>query len=66
MPVYAKNTTDAQRKAMTEFESISGFEMMHQDEFDNGEISFDEMWQKNQSWFDDVYANVTNIPTSDC
>jgi len=66
MPVYAKNITKEQRRAMKEFEAISGFEIMHQDEFENGEISFDEMWQRNQSWFDDVHADVTNIPTSNC
>ena len=66
MAIYAKNVTDAQREAMASFESISGFEIMHQDDFDSGKISFDEMWQLNQSWFEGVSAEVINIPISDC
>jgi len=66
MAIYAKNITDAQHKALKEFESISGFEPMFQDELGSGEMDFCEVWEKNQSWFDDVYADVTNIPTSAC
>ena len=64
--IYAKKINSAQRKALKNFESISGFEPMHQDELDDGSMTFYEMWWSNQKWFEDVAAEVQNISTKGC
>lgn len=66
MPVYSKKANSAQRTAMSEFERISGFEFMHQDDFDSGVMTFKEAWERNQEWFDLVASDVVNIPTQGC
>jgi len=63
MPVYAKKINSAQRRAMNQYEQVSGFEFMHQDEIDSGEMTFAEAWRQNQSWFDCVASDVVNIST---
>lgn len=62
MPVYARKLSPEWRKAFAEFESISGFEMMHQDDVDSGVMTPAEAWSRNQDWFFSVYCDVQNIP----
>lgn len=61
MPVYAKRINSAQRRAMAEYEQISGFEFMCQDDIDSGEMTFAEAWKTNQEWFDSVASDIENI-----
>lgn len=63
MAVYAKKINAAQRQAMMQFELISGFEFMHQDEIDSGEITFKDAWWRNQKWFEGVACDVATIST---
>lgn len=45
-----------------EYERICGFELMHQEDIDAGEMSFEEAWSENIRWLEDVLAEVSNIP----
>lgn len=63
MPVYAKKLSREWRKAFAQFEAISGFEMMHQDEIDAGTMTPYEAWLANQDWFHSLYCEVQNIAT---
>lgn len=62
MTVYAKHLSPLQRHIAAEYERVSGFEFMHQDDIDAGERSFAEAWAANIRWLEDVLAEVTNIP----
>lgn len=64
--IYAKKLNTAQRKALQQYENICGFEPMHQDDLDTGEMSFKEVWWSNQRWLEDVLAEVVNINTVGC
>lgn len=66
MPVYGERFTKRQREALEEYEALSGFEPMLQDDFDAGAIGFRDLWKKNVSWLEDVVAGVSNINTDDC
>jgi hypothetical protein len=66
MPVFAKKLNSAQRRALRKFEEISGFEAMHQEELDTGEMTFREVWALNQQWFDLVASDVNDISTTGC
>ena len=61
MTVYAEKATKEQREAMQKYEEISGFECIHQDELDSGELTFEEVWNKNIRWLEDMVADVINI-----
>ena len=61
MSVYSKRATPEQRQAMEDYENICGFEVMCQDEFDQGKMTFAELWKYNVTWLYDVYASVSNI-----
>ena len=62
MAIFAKKLTKNQKRMLTSYENISGFEPMHQDEFNNGEMTFEELWKSNIHWFENVHAEVMNIP----
>ena len=64
MAVYAKKINGAQRKCMAEYESISGFEFMHQNDIDSGEMTFEDAWEINIRWLEGILAGVTNISTA--
>jgi len=53
--------TDQQKKALAMYESLSGFEPMHQEEFLAGKMSFDELWHSNQHWFEGLQNEVSHI-----
>lgn len=56
-----------QKEALERYELLSGFEPMHQDEFKDGKISFEELWRSNQHWFESLQNEVEHIsaPVSD-
>lgn len=53
MPVYCKTATAEQLEIMVQFEKLTGFEFMHQEDLDSGEKSFDEAWRSNLRWYRD-------------
>jgi hypothetical protein len=59
--IYAKNITVSQRKALEEYEAITGFEPTHQEALDSGEMSFMEVWSANEAFIFSIYATVQNI-----
>ena len=61
MPIYAKKINGAQRRMLKTYASICGFEPMHQDELDSGEMTFNEVWRSNVDWLENVVADVQNI-----
>lgn len=60
MPILDCFTAE-QHAALAKYESLSGFEPMHQDEFATGSMSFEELWDANQRWFSDVQNEVEHI-----
>lgn len=65
MAVYAKKLTGKQRKALEDYEAITGFEPTHQEALDNGEMSFDEVWAANEDFIFSMHSTVQNIWTGD-
>lgn len=63
MSVYAKKLSPAWRKAFAQFESLSGFEIMHQEAIDAGEMTAQEAWDRNQEWLEDHTNEVSRIRT---
>ena len=53
MTVYNRPTTQKQKKIMRDYESITGFEFLHQDEIDSGDMTFNEAWKSNRQWYQD-------------
>ena len=63
MAIYTKKAPKAWIKAFQKFESISGFEVMRQEEIDSGEATCREVWEYNIRWLEDVVADTSNIRT---
>lgn len=61
MAVFANKLTEKQRKALEDYEAITGFEPMHQEALDSGEMSFDEVWSANEDFIFSMYSSVQNI-----
>lgn len=57
--------TPERREALKRFESICGFEPMHQDDFAAGTISFSELWSQNVNWLHAAFCEVQNIRIPD-
>lgn len=53
MPVLVKKANGKQKSWIKEYERVTGFECMHQDELDKKKISFVEFCRKNLRWFQD-------------
>lgn len=52
-------------KSFQQFEGISGFEPMYQDDIDSGVMSEYEAFSANVQWIYDVAATCSNIDTPD-
>ena len=63
MAIFAKKLTPEWREAFQKYEKISGFEFMHQDDIDAGEMTPREAWERNIRWLEDVVADCTSIST---
>ena len=61
MAIYAKGLTARQLEMMKQYEALSGFEPMYQDDFNTGEMTFKEMFEGNVRWFEDVNTEVSRI-----
>lgn len=64
MPVYAKRINQAQRRMLNEYEAISGFEPLCQEDLDSGEMTFLEVWNANIEFLEGVLAEVVNIDST--
>ena len=53
--------TPAQQRAILDYERISGFEFMHQDEIASGAMTYREAWKANVRWLNDMVAEVEHI-----
>jgi hypothetical protein len=65
MAIYATKLTNKQRKALEDYEAITGFEPTHQEALDSGEMNFDEVWAVNEDFIFSMYSSVQNIWTGD-
>lgn len=65
MAIYSKTLSPEWREAFDHYERVSGFEPMHQDEIDSGDMTVEEAWQANIQWFESVHSEVMNISTPD-
>ena len=63
MPVFAKTLPPEWRKAFEEFEALTGFEMMYQDDVDAGKMTPRQAWAENQQWLEGLVADANHIPT---
>jgi hypothetical protein len=52
MAVYAKNITAEQAAWLKTYEDATGFEPIHQEELDSGELTFVEVVRLNVRWFE--------------
>ncbi len=52
MAVTSTKATDAQRAWLKQYEDLSGFEPLHQEELDSGEMSFAALVRANVDWFE--------------
>lgn len=67
MTITAKKINSAQRKWLERYESLTGFEPMHQEELDAGTMRFAEVARRNVQWYEDhtsdMYLSITtDIP----
>lgn len=52
MAIYSTIATDAQRAWLKQYEDKTGMEPLHQDELDNGEMTWTQLVQANVDWFE--------------
>jgi hypothetical protein len=52
MSVYAKRINGKQRAWLINYETMTTFEPIHQEEIDNGTMTFNEVAKKNIDWFE--------------
>lgn len=53
MSVYCETATPEQLTLMVQFEQLTGFEFMHQEDIDSGDKTFNEAWESNLRWYRD-------------
>ncbi|WP_095158326.1 hypothetical protein [Pseudomonas sp. Irchel 3E13] len=68
MPVYSTTATLEQRAWLQQYENTCGFEPMHQEELDSGEMTFAQVYRANVDWFEAWAADAhlaiqKNTPT---
>lgn len=60
MPITSTKATPAQRAWLEQYENLSGFEPLHQDELDSGGMTFAKVAQANIDWFE-AWAADTHL-----
>ena len=63
MAVFVENASAGWKKAFQEFEDLSGFEFMYQEDIDSGETTPEEAWSDNIRWLEGMLADAINIST---
>ncbi|MCD8475431.1 MAG: hypothetical protein LRY40_01550 [Shewanella fodinae] len=59
-----KNLSSKWRKAFSEYERISGFEPMFQDEIDAGDITPQKAWCENLKFLENIVSEVVSCQHS--
>ena len=59
--IYSAKLTHQQNKALTDFENLTLVPIFGIDEFESGEISAKELWNKNFDWLEGIYKDVQQI-----
>ena len=59
--VYAKRLNSQQRKLLRDFEGLTGWEPICQDDLDSGKMTFAEVWYANVNLLHDTLADVENM-----
>ena len=70
MPITSTTATEAQRAWLQQYEDKTGFEPMHQEQLDSGEMTFAAVARANIDWFeawstDSHLAIQKNNPAAD-
>ncbi|MFL1480959.1 hypothetical protein [Pseudomonas grimontii] len=58
MPIHSTKASPAQRAWLEQYEKQSGFEPMHQNDLDSGEMTFAQVAQTNIDWFESWAADT--------
>ena len=56
-----RKPTKAEMAALEDYEHISGYDLLHTDEYENGSINAHELLQANLDWFELLAAEVSRI-----
>lgn len=62
--IYAKRLNPRQRRLLQRYEDMTGIEPMHQDDLDNGKMTFRDVWRVNVDYLYALHCDVTNFDTS--
>jgi hypothetical protein len=60
--VYAKNLSREQRRLLIAMAELAQMQPMYQDDLENGEISFAQLWQENIIHLERIVADVWELP----
>ena len=61
MTKLKRKLTEAEATALQDYERISGYDLLHTDEYENGSITDHELLQANLDWFELLAAEVSRI-----
>jgi hypothetical protein len=66
MTIYAKKVTKEQREWLTNYEQVTGFEPMAQEDIDSGARTFEQVAKANVDWYEchttDCFLSIANYP----
>ncbi len=60
--ITAQNLNREQRQCLTAMAELTGQPPLYQDDFDRGEINFEQLWQENVTHLEHMLANVKQFP----
>jgi integrase/recombinase XerD len=60
--VYAKNLSREQRRLLMAMAELTQMQPLYQDDLEQGEISFDQLWQENMIHLERIVADVWELP----
>ncbi|WP_076415021.1 hypothetical protein [Shewanella sp. UCD-KL12] len=61
MVVFAKKLNKQWRVSFENYERISGFGPLFQEEIDSGQCDVEEAWSRNIKFLEDVFADVSHV-----
>ena len=60
--VFAKNLSREQRQLLIAMAELTKMQPLHQEDFEKGEISFEQLWQENVQHLERMVAEVWELP----
>jgi integrase/recombinase XerD len=60
--VYAKNLSREQRQLLLAMAELTQMQPLYQDDLEQGEISFDQLWQENMIHLEQIVVDVWELP----